>query len=169
MKSTKLSTLFLPAAAMLLVSQFVFAQQRPSIRPDKTLVAKAIAAAQTTGKAVPIVPASTIKALAAARPTIWLTNGNALAAKSKPAAKPAGQWNRSRLVVTEDRVEHWLNGVMTAQYPVDVAFDSPLLLQHHASEVRFRGIRGRRGSIRSLSRNWSINSGSTSLCTNVFL
>jgi subtilase family serine protease len=90
MKSTKLSTLFLPAAAMLLVSQFVFAQQRPSIRPDKTLVAKAIAAAQTTGKAVPIVPASTIKALAAARPTIWLTNGNALAAKSKPAAKPAG-------------------------------------------------------------------------------
>src|SRR6185369_3400035 len=29
---------------------------------------------------------------------------------SKPAAKPAGQWNESRLVVEEDHVEHWLNG-----------------------------------------------------------
>ena len=65
-------------------------------------------------------------------------------AVSKAAAKPAGEWNRSRLVVTDDHVEHWLNGVMTAQYPVDVAFDSPLLLQHHASEVRFRSIRARR-------------------------
>lgn len=65
-------------------------------------------------------------------------------AVSRPAAKAAGEWNRSRLVVTEDHVEHWLNGVMTARYAVDVAFDSPLLLQHHASEVRFREIRVRR-------------------------
>ncbi|MCC6367379.1 MAG: DUF1080 domain-containing protein [Bryobacterales bacterium] len=63
---------------------------------------------------------------------------------SKPAAKPAGQWNESRLAVAEDHVEHWLNGVMTARYPVDVPFASPVSLQHHRSEVRFRNIRIRR-------------------------
>ncbi len=63
---------------------------------------------------------------------------------SKPAARPAGEWNESRLLVTDDHVEHWLNGVMTARYPVDFAFDSPVLLQHHASEVRYRNIRLRR-------------------------
>lgn len=63
---------------------------------------------------------------------------------SKPAARPAGEWNESRLLVTDDHVEHWLNGVMTARYPVDFAFDSPVLLQHHASEVRYRDIRLRR-------------------------
>jgi subtilase family serine protease len=71
MKSTKLSTLLLTAIATLLVSQFAFAQ-RAALPPDKTLGAKAIQAAQTTGKPVPVVPASTIKAQAAARPTIWL-------------------------------------------------------------------------------------------------
>lgn len=65
-------------------------------------------------------------------------------AVSKPAARPAGEWNESRLVVTDDHVEHWLNGVMTARYPVDFAFDSPLILQYHASEVRYRNIRLRR-------------------------
>jgi hypothetical protein len=63
---------------------------------------------------------------------------------SKAAARPAGEWNESRLLVMDDHVEHWLNGVMTARYPVDFAFDSPVLLQHHASEVRYRNIRLRR-------------------------
>ena len=63
---------------------------------------------------------------------------------SKPAAKPAGEWNESRLMVARDHVEHWLNGVKTASYPVDVPFESPVSLQHHRSEVRFRDIRIRR-------------------------
>jgi hypothetical protein len=65
-------------------------------------------------------------------------------AVTKPSARPAGEWNDSRLVVAQDHAEHWLNGVMTARYPIDVPFDSPILLQHHASEVRFRNIRIRR-------------------------
>jgi hypothetical protein len=32
------------------------------------------------------------------------------------AAKPVGQWNRTRIVVNGDRVEHWLNDVKTADY-----------------------------------------------------
>ena len=57
------------------------------------------------------------------------------------AAKPVGEWNLSRLKVTGDHVEHWVNGVQTARKDIDVAFGSPILLQHHNSEVRFRGIR----------------------------
>lgn len=60
---------------------------------------------------------------------------------SRQAAKQAGEWNSSRLVIAADHVEHWLNGVMTARYPVDAAFESPVSLQHHRSEVRFRNIR----------------------------
>ena len=43
--------------------------------------------------------------------------------------------------MTKDRVEHWLNGVQTVDYAVDAVFQSPIFLQHHGSEVRFRGIR----------------------------
>jgi hypothetical protein len=57
------------------------------------------------------------------------------------AAKPVGEWNQSRLIVTGDHVEHWLNGVQTARQDIDVAFGSPILLQHHNREVRFRAIR----------------------------
>lgn len=88
MKLTKLSTLLLTAIAALLVSQFAFAGQA-AIPPNKTLGAAAIAAVQATGKPVPVVPASTIKALAAARPTVWLAKTQLLA-KSKPAGKPIG-------------------------------------------------------------------------------
>ncbi|MBL8226876.1 MAG: DUF1080 domain-containing protein [Bryobacterales bacterium] len=67
-----------------------------------------------------------------------------LVAVSRPAAKPAGEWNDSRLIVLEDHAEHWLNGLLTARYPVDVPFESPIVLQHHSSEVSFRNIRVRR-------------------------
>lgn len=63
---------------------------------------------------------------------------------SKANAKPAGQWNESRLLVAEDHAEHWLNDIMTAMYPIDVLFDSPVVLQHHSSEVRIRNIKIRR-------------------------
>lgn len=32
------------------------------------------------------------------------------------AVKPAGEWNESRIVLRGNRVEHWLNGVQTADY-----------------------------------------------------
>lgn len=32
------------------------------------------------------------------------------------AVKPAGEWNRARIVVDGDRVEHWLNGTRVVQY-----------------------------------------------------
>jgi hypothetical protein len=36
-------------------------------------------------------------------------------APSQLAARPAGEWNQSRLVVRGDRVEHWLNGVQVVK------------------------------------------------------
>jgi len=33
-------------------------------------------------------------------------------------AKPAGQWNHSRLLVQHGRVDHWLNGVLVARYAI---------------------------------------------------
>jgi hypothetical protein len=62
-------------------------------------------------------------------------------AVSRSLAKPLGEWNQSRILVTQDHVEHWLNGVLSARYPVDVPFPSPISLQHHVSDVRFRNIR----------------------------
>ena len=62
----------------------------------------------------------------------------------RSAARVVGEWNDSRIVVTRDRIEHWLNGVQTVNYRVDVPFASPILLQHHGSEVRFRNLRIRR-------------------------
>lgn len=57
------------------------------------------------------------------------------------AAKTAGEWNQSRIVVTADRVEHWLNGMKTSDYPVDISFPSPIVLQHHSTECHFRRLK----------------------------
>lgn len=59
----------------------------------------------------------------------------------KSVARPVVEWNDARIRVTAKRIEHWLNGVKTADYPVDVPFASPIALQHHFSEVRFRNLR----------------------------
>ena len=82
-------------------------------------------------------------------------------------AKPAGDWNSSRLIVRGDRVEHWLNGtkVLDASLKDDRVIagvnkrwkDVPsirenltnpkprgfIALQHHGDEVWFRSIRVR--------------------------
>jgi hypothetical protein len=62
----------------------------------------------------------------------------------KSAARPIGEWNDARIRVTSERVEHWLNGVRTAEYPVDVPLPSPIVLQYHFTEVQFRNLRIRR-------------------------
>lgn len=66
---------------------------------------------------------------------------------NKSAARPVGEWNQSRVLVATDHVEHWLNGVQTARYELDVAVASPIALQHHSSEVRFRNLRIRRDDV----------------------
>lgn len=70
------------------------------------------------------------------------------------AAKPAGEFNQTRITVQRGRVIHYLNGHKTAEYelsrmetrrfPARQVFDSPISLQNHNSEVWFRNIRIRR-------------------------
>lgn len=62
----------------------------------------------------------------------------------KSVARPIGQWNEARIRVTSNRIEHWLNDIKTAEYPVDVPLPSPIVLQYHFTEVRFRNLRIRR-------------------------
>ncbi len=79
-------------------------------------------------------------------------------------AAPADSWNRSRLVVRGDAVEHWLNGVLIVEYRLgtpewrrrveDSKFRSMpqygsrqsghIALQDHGEKVSFRNIRIRR-------------------------
>jgi len=75
MKSKHMRNLFLVAVALLMVCQLGWAQSA-AIPPDKTLTAKAAAAVQATGQAVPVVPVSSIAIAgrAAARPVVWLSH-----------------------------------------------------------------------------------------------
>jgi hypothetical protein len=59
----------------------------------------------------------------------------------RSTALPLGNWNASRILVTPEHVEHWLNGTKTAAYKPDIPFASAIALQHHGTEVRFRNIR----------------------------
>jgi hypothetical protein len=83
-------------------------------------------------------------------------------------ARPAGDWNQSRLVVKGDHVEHWINGVKamdgslnseavragaaTRWSEVPAILDAltkpksegPISLQHHGDEVWFRNLKIRR-------------------------
>lgn len=38
------------------------------------------------------------------------------APNSLSAVKPVGQWNKGRIVIKDNRVEHWLNGVKVVEY-----------------------------------------------------
>jgi len=55
--------------------------------------------------------------------------------------RPAGQWNESKIVVRRPRIEHWLNGVRVLEAAVPNAVErSPIVLQNHSSECRFRAL-----------------------------
>jgi len=96
-----------------------------------------------------------------------LTSAGALYALIAPKNKklnPVGQWNRTRVVVQGNHVEHWLNGVKVVTYELGSAElnkriaaskfkDWPrfaketaghIALQHHHDEVWYRKIRVRR-------------------------
>ncbi len=42
----------------------------------------------------------------------------ALVAPSMDMTKPVGEWNSARLVVDHNKVQHWLNGMLVAEYTV---------------------------------------------------
>jgi len=88
----------------------------------------------------------------------------ALLAPTNKHCHPAGEWNRIRLVVRGQHVEHWMNGVRILQYELDsepltaLIADSKfnawprfarektgaIALQNHGGSVWFRYIRVRR-------------------------
>ena len=68
-----------------------------------------------------------------------------LIAPSKSVVKPAGEFNHSILVVRGRHCEHWLNGEKVVEYGTESEpIESPILLQHHGTDVWFRAVRVRR-------------------------
>lgn len=85
----------------------------------------------------------------------------ALIAPSKKVVKPAGEWNKARIVKKGSRVAHWLNGTKIVEYELGSPELSALIaaskfkdrprfakegqghiaLQHHGEEAWFRNVR----------------------------
>lgn len=57
------------------------------------------------------------------------------------AARPAGNFNESRILVQGRHVEHWLNGSKVLEYDAEAPVESFLALQNHNSEAWFRNIK----------------------------
>ena len=45
----------------------------------------------------------------------------ALYAPPKDVTKPIGEWNESRIVANKGKIQHWLNGLKTADYDMNSA------------------------------------------------
>lgn len=87
-----------------------------------------------------------------------------IAPNSSKTLKPVGEWNKAKLIIKNNHVEHWLNGAKVVEYewgsPAIKALiaqskfkDMPrfmqeseghIALQHHGEEVWYRNIRIRR-------------------------
>lgn len=85
----------------------------------------------------------------------------ALIAPSQKVVKPAGEWNKARIVKKGSHVEHWLNGVKIVEYDLGSATLASLIadskfkewkrfatlgqghivLQHHGDPAWFRNVR----------------------------
>jgi hypothetical protein len=57
------------------------------------------------------------------------------------SVRAVGEFNESRIVAREGRVEHWLNGARVLTYSEPNPIESPIVLQNHNSTVWFRNIR----------------------------
>jgi hypothetical protein len=59
--------------------------------------------------------------------------------------KPLGEYNQGRIVVKGRHCEHWLNGVKVVEFDVESSpQESPILIQHHGTDMSLRNIRIRR-------------------------
>jgi hypothetical protein len=87
-----------------------------------------------------------------------------IACNSAKATKPVGEWNKGRVVVRENHVEHWLNDARVVEYDLNGAALAALVaeskfkawpgfakqasghicLQDHGDEVWYRNVRVRR-------------------------
>jgi hypothetical protein len=98
----------------------------------------------------------------------WQTGSfyDCLPAATNKHLLPAGQFNRSRIVVQGKQVEHWLNGVKTVQYDLEsealkaavaaskfknvtgfgAKVRGAILLQDHGDEVWYRNLKLRAGA-----------------------
>jgi hypothetical protein len=66
-------------------------------------------------------------------------------APSKPAVRPAGEWNSSAIIVRGRHSEHSLNGEKVVEYETNSGpLDGPLVLQNHQTQAWFRNMRIRR-------------------------
>jgi hypothetical protein len=87
-----------------------------------------------------------------------------LIAPGNKKLKPVGEYNTARLLVQDNRVEHWLNGQKVLEYRMDSPemktliqqskfkdiegfasyTEGHVMFQHHGQEVWYRNIRIRR-------------------------
>lgn len=62
----------------------------------------------------------------------------------KPSMKPAGHWNRVRILARGDRVEHWLNGsklLAGSRAALGLPSSGPILLRPGQGRLEFRSLR----------------------------
>ena len=66
-------------------------------------------------------------------------------APARPAARPAGEWNSSAIIVRGRRSEHWLNGEKVVEYETNSGpLEGPLVFQNHRTRAWFRNVQIRR-------------------------